>query len=298
MSNFQSYSAYVPEEEIFQTHGPQIREEMPVHRVTSAGNIITESSDTISRGNSGHESSEGWEATARSTAGRAISAADINPDTLISFDGMQAKASFWVSEGRLTKGADGTYVAGSGPVEAPQNIQGDISYIPDAVMEGVNAALEPLPQESLEMITAQGIGVALGRLDDASLTRKFSQASGLELADSQQRLTAIKAVYQQQADSAIQSRSGIGAADAPEFWAWAKANHQGQLQDAINKQLRSADVGGYKALADNWLSSTPPSLNALRAGGVPVRTNGSGVHECQVNGHWMTPAAAARAGLV
>ena len=297
--NFASYSTYVPTgtQELF-TAGPNLREDSPVHRTSSTNGVMTETTESnMDRGNSGHDSSEGWQATARSTTGRAISAADITADTLISFDGMQAKASFWVSEGRLSKAADGSYTEGSGPVEAPAETQGDIAPIPDQIMAGVNAALEPLPQESLEMITAQGIGVALGRFDDASLVSKFAQASGIELVDAGQRLDAVKAVYQQQADSAIRSRSGISAADAPEFWSWCRENHQGQLQDAIGKQLYSSDVSGYKALADRWVSSTAPSLAALQAGGIPTRKH-DGVLQCNVSGQWLTPSAAARAGLV
>lgn len=300
-SNFASYSSYVPtgNEQLF-TAGPNLREEAPVHRTSSIAGVMTETTEkNIDRGNSGHDTSvDGWKATARSTTGRAIAAADIGPDTLITLNGVQAKASFWVSEGRLTKGADGSYQEGSGPVEALQLVQGDIAPIPDAVMEGVNAALEPLPQESLEMITATGISVALGRSDDASLVRKFAQASGIELADAGQRLTAVKAVYQAQADNAIRSRSGISAAEAPAFWEWCRQNHQGQLQDAIGKQMYAADVSGYKALADRWMSSTPPTLAALTAGGIPTRKDGSGVLQCNVRGQWMTPAAAARAGLI
>ena len=299
--NFQSYSSYVPTGyEDLPTAGPNLREDSPVHRSSSTNGVLTETTEkSIDRGNSGHEvTTEGWQATARSTTGRAISQADITADTLISFDGMQAKASFWVSEGRLNKAADGSYTEGSGPVEAPAEIQGDISPIPDQIMAGVNAALEPLPQSSLEMITAHGISVALGRSDDASLVSKFAKASGIELADSHERLTAVKAVYQAQADNAIRSRSGISAADAPEFWQWARENHAGQLQDAIGKQMYAADVSGYTALANRWVSSTAPSLDALTAGGIPTRKDGSGVLQCRVKGQWMTPAAAARAGLV
>lgn len=299
--NFQSYSTYVPtgNEELF-TAGPNLREEAPVHRTSSTAGVMTQTTEAnIDRGNSGHEAStQGWQATARTTTGRAVSQADIGPDTLVEFDGMQAKASFWVSEGRLTKAADGSYTEGSGPVEAPAEIQGDIAPIPDHIMDGINAAIEPLPQSSLEMITAHGISVALGRSDDASLVAKFAKASGIELADAGQRLDAVKGIYQQQANSAIQSRAGIGAADAPEFWQWCKANHQGQLQDAIGKQMYSADVSGYTALANRWMAATPPTLAALQAGGIPTRKDGSGAIQCQIRGQWMTPSAAAKAGLI
>ena len=298
MSNFQSYSAYIPhaEETIFSA-GPQIRQESPVFRSSSLNGATTNSIEqSVDRGDSGHDASTGWQSTARSTTGRAISAPDITADTLIEFDGIQAKASFWVSEGRLTKGADGSFTEGQAEAEAPAETQGDISPIPDHIMEGVNAALEPLPQGSLDRIIAQGVGVACGRIDDASLTKQFAQASGLELADSQQRLSAVKAVYQAQADAAIRSRSGISAADAPEFWAWARENHPGQLQDAIGRQLHGADVGGFTSLANRWLSTTAPSLTAFQAAGIPTRTQHAGL-EVYLEGQWMSPSAAARAGL-
>ena len=123
-NNFQSYSTFVPTgtEELF-TAGPSLRQDSPVIRTSSTNGVMTETAETCyERGDSGHATSEGWQATARTTTGRAVSQADIGPDTLVTINGMQAKASFWVSEGRLTKGADGVYVEGSGPAEAPQEV--------------------------------------------------------------------------------------------------------------------------------------------------------------------------------
>ena len=57
-------------------------------------------------------------------------------------------------------------------------------------------------------------------------------------------------------------------------------------------------VSDFKALAGKWLASTAPSVDSLKAKGVPVKKKGSGVHEVHVQGHWMTPAAAARAGFI
>ena len=82
--NFQSYSSYVPQEEIFQ-RGPQIREEAPVHRVSSSAGVITESSDSLDRGHSGQinpaSGSNTWQATATTTTGRAVS--QITEDSLV-----------------------------------------------------------------------------------------------------------------------------------------------------------------------------------------------------------------------
>lgn len=294
---FASYSAYIPKEEIFSTTGPQIREDTPIHRVSSTGGNMTESSEkNYDRGNEGqlnpNHGDGSWKATARTTTGRV--ATEITGDTLVEFDGVQAKASFWLSEGRLTKAADGSFTENTNVAPTEHAIEGDHLPISDQTMDQVNQLLEPLPQSALNSIQAQATGMATGRLTDASLTAKFAQATGLDMADSAARLTVLKAVYQGQADQALQSRHGIGEADRAQFYQWCRENKQGQLADAITKQLNRNDVSGWAPLANQWMAANPPSLTAIKAAGnIPVRGN-----EIFIQGQWLSPSAAARAGLV
>ena len=300
MSGFQSYSSYVPENaEVYQA-GPQLRQESPVLRTSSSNGAMTTSSEQATdRGREGQLNpaygTEDWKASAMTKGGRVVT--NIQGDTLVTIAGVQGTVEFFVDQGMLQQGADGKYTEGTGNPPAPQVVDGDSLPLDAGAMSVVNAALGPLPQESLDGVTAQAIGVALGRLDDASLTKKFSKDSGLDPAESHERLTTIKAIYQAQADSALESRSGIGKADSVEFWAWAKSRHGGQLQEAIGKQLRSADVSGYAALAERWLSETPPTLEALKAGGIPTKVQ-DGALLCHVRGTWLTPKAAAQAGFI
>lgn len=118
------------------------------------------------------------------------------------------------------------------------------------------------------MITAEGVGVAL--------VRKFANATDLELADSQQRLNAIKAVYQVHANSTSNPAIALPLQMLP--------NSDSGLKLTTKANFRS--------------TSTLPILNTLKARGVLVRTTGGVVHECQVDEYWMTPAAVARAGLL
>ena len=302
MSNFQSYSSYVPHPEETFSASPTIREEAPVHRVGMSNGVLSTSTESSSdKGHSGqinpHSGTDSWQATARTATGRAVT--EITADDLVTINGMQAKVSFWVSEGVLQKGTDGQFTEGTGtPPEAPsQDSQVDHFPIDDGAMSVLNAALAPLPDYALDNITAHAIGAAIGRVTDQTLVSKFSQVSGLDPAESQERMTTMSAIYQDQADKALSTRYSIGADDKIAFWDWAKTNHQGQLQEAVGKQLRQHDVSGYKALADRWLNETAPSINALKAGGIPVRNQGTGP-QCFVAGTWMTPSAAARAGLV
>jgi hypothetical protein len=156
----------------------------------------------------------------------------------------------------------------------------------------VNEMLAPLPQSQLDSMIAQVAGVTCGTLSDASLTQKFATQSKISLEDAGQRLTVLKSLYQSQTDAAISSKYGIGSEDKSDFYSWCKANHKGAMQDAVMKQLHSNEVSGWKPLADRYLAANAPSLNAFRAAGIQVRGN-----QVFIGGHWMTPKAAAQAGL-
>lgn len=296
MSDFQSYSSYVPTHEVFQA-GPQIRQEAPVHRVgMNEGRVTATSEQAVDRGNSGqvneYSGTDAWQATARTVSGRAV--ADIQPETLVTFDGLQAPVSVWVTEGKLAKTADGTYQvpAAVAPV-APTGPDANFSAIPADAMETVNMLLEPLPQSSLDSIQAHAAGVASGRLPHASLVAKFATLAGVSLEDAAARLGVMSAIYSAQTDRSLQSNFGMGATDRAEFFDWCKANKSGHMCDALTRQMHAGDVSAWAPLVTQWAGTVAPSLDACRAAGLPVRGK-----EVFVKGHWMSPMAATRAGLI
>jgi hypothetical protein len=304
MSNFQSYSTYVPESVPKQyVSGPQIREESQVHRVTIGGGgsgAMTQSSDALTRANSGQinpaSGLDTWQATARTTRGEAVET--ITGDSLVTINGMQAKVSFFVKEGYLAKQADGSFTQGNGPAEAPPVDQGDILLPPVEMQELINGALSSLPAEHLDSFVAHSIGNITGTLTNESLVEKFAKDSAISLADAGQRVNALKLSYSAQADHALATRAGVGDSDKAAFYAWARSNEKGQLTDAVQRQLYSNDVSGYLALAQKWQSITAPSVAALQAAGIQTRTSGYGVLEVKIQNQWLTPKAAANAGLI
>ncbi|MEQ1685384.1 MAG: hypothetical protein ABL916_17195, partial [Burkholderiaceae bacterium] len=188
-------------------------------------------------------------------------------------------------------------VSTSKPVEAQQADTSEHHPVNDHDMSTINAALAEIEQGSVDGLAALGVGVAVGRLDSAALVQKFSQISGHDTEQSHARLVSIKAAYQSQADSAITSRYGIAPADLPAFYQWARASHQGKLQEAVHKQIHTHDVSGYRAMAAQWLAETPPSAATLKAAGLPVRMQDES-QQVFVQGQWMRSSAAARAGLI
>ena len=234
-------------------------------------------------------------ATAQNPDGSPVT--ELLPTTLVKIDGVQAPISFWVNEGRRQKGSDGKYTEAAGQaVEAPKADANDFLPIDRNSMDRLNHALEPLPQENLDSLMATAVGIAAGRLDQASLATQFANVTGRELNESQARMEAVQAIYQAQANEALTSRNGLSPADLPKFYEWARTQRRELLQEAIQKQLLTHDVSGYKALATQWRSRVAPSIEAFKAQGIPVRQQGQS-HEVFIRGQWMSPGAAARAGL-
>jgi len=302
MNNVTSYCAYadqnadLPEN---QSARPVIRANVGVSKVTSNGGVMEIQSAAPVQINGAeinpYYGTDSFAATARNPNGLPVT--QILPSTLVRIDGLQAPVSFFVDEGMLALQADGTYIQ-TEPNQAPAPADAS-DYLPidDAGMASINDALAPLEQKSLDGVAAFAVGVAIGTLSMDALANRFTVETGCDPAEGTRRIGAAAAVYQAQADTALMTRNGIDREDLPAFYLWARQHHREALQHAIHHQLYRHDVSGYKHLADKWASATPPSVAALKAAGVPVRTT-QGVAEAFIQGQWMTPAAAARAGVV
>lgn len=295
--SFQTYQAQPATPEPTSSHGNRFCE--TANRVTFVDGVMTETTAGTDKATTAElnpwHGTDSFAATARNPNGTA--ATEIRPTTLVTIDGVQAAVSSWVAQGRLHKAPDGSYQEAAGTPEAAPVDTSDVMPMDAQAMDAVNAALDTVDQGSLDGLMATGVAVAVMDMDPRTLEHKFSRVSGLGGEDAAQRLGTMQAAYQAQADTALMSRSGLSAADLPAFYAWAKQNHRGELQQAVHRQLQAHDVSGYRSLADRWFSSTPPSLKAIQAAGLPVRNLGQR-DEVFVSGQWMTPAAAAKVRLL
>lgn len=297
MTGFNSYSAYTAQPQVAPNDNAQIQTRDTTSHVSTVDGVVTEQAKTVERGSSAQLNpfygTDTWQATAINLRGGVLT--ELTPETSVTIGGLQAPISAFLEQGILTKDADGAYVL-AGATAAPQEDTSGLLPLSDQAMYEVNQALDVVDQGSVDNLAAAGVSVALGRMDHASLVTKFQQASGLDIGEAQARVTTITAAYQAQADNALMTRSGLAREDLGHFYAWAKVNKGGALQEAALRQFHSHDVSGYKALATQWSAATAPSIDALKASGVPVRQNG-GKDEAFIAGQWMSPGAAARAGL-
>lgn len=270
-----------------------------VQRVTLTNGAMTEESIATDKGrvsevNPWH-GTDSFKATARNQNGTPVH--ELLPTTLVEIGGVQASIATFVAQGVLHKSADGSYSESPAVAEVAPVDTADTLPLTEQAMAQVNEALAPVDQGSLDGLLATGLGAALGTIDNRTLQHKWTQVSGLGGDEGQAQLAVVVGAYQAQADAALLTRGGIEGADLSAFYAWARKNHRGELHQAMQRQVQGHDVSGYKALADRWMSETPPSLNALKAAGVPTRTHTMG-SEVWLRGQWMTPGAAARAGLI
>lgn len=148
---------------------------------------------------------------------------------------------------------------------------------------------------TLEAGLSLGISHLAGDVDFNAVVRKLSMGSGIEPSDASQRAQFILGTYQQQADSYL-AKQGIGKEDLPAFYEFAKTQ-KSALLGALNKHIRQGNLADYKPLVSKFLSSTAPSVEALRANGFQTRTVDK-QDQVRINGVWLGLKAAARANLI
>jgi hypothetical protein len=269
-----------------------------VTKVSSTDGVMTSNTQEQERGSMAELNPHHGDGTALATARhpRGLPVYEIEPDTIVTVNGVEAPVSFWVKEGYLQKTPTG--YAEATPEAAPQEAStAEVLPIPQEHMDIINAALEPMPQENLDAFIGVAVGASTGRLTMEQFQRKFTEMSGIGGADGASRLEAVWATYQAQTNAALTTRYGLGQDDLPAFYLWAQQHNTGAMTDALQRQFRTHDVSGWKALVNQWQAKTPPSLQAFKANGIPTRTM-AGKPEVFVRGSWMSPGAAARAGLV
>jgi hypothetical protein len=307
MSNFTSFNTYeAPRED---SHQAPVESRVNADAGMTTRVIVRDGVSTVeqtsSRGITGAELNpyHGTDTVFETAKGKhGIGLKEITDETLLTINGVQATAKFFKAEGFIHQTADGQWVEGSGePEAAPQaapveDISDNLS-MPLEVAEAVDNALDGVAHHQIDPLLATGVAVATGQVDIATLTRKLSEWSGATPAEAANRIATMQQAYQMQVDAAITSRTPVSAADLPDLYAWAKKAAPAELRGAIQGQIRGNDFSGFRALADRYLASNPPSVNAVQAAGIEVRTEGK-VAEVFLEGRWITLPTAARLGMI
>lgn len=310
MSNFTSYQHGAEEAQLQPQHITQtIRHNPETTRVVvreGVQSVETAGQDKARSSEAGpFHGTEGIFSTARNANGTPVMV--IGDDTLLEYQGVQATAKTLAMAGVISRNPDGTYAESQSSLGNPETEEspeeatgsGDVPIHPVNMAE-IHEAVTGLDEGVVHGILSIGIGVASGKLDAGKLEDHWARATGQRGEDS--KLGRLQAIFQFQADRATM-KAGIAQEDLGNFYEWAKANHRDQLADAIQKQVHQASSAGYATLAAKYMSSSAPSVEALKAAGLQVRKSSHRHGQVEVfipraGAGWMSPSAAARAGFL
>lgn len=306
-----SYQTYVPpvdQSEAVPYDRNPVTSDAPTHSITINGGQQSSHSQGVQSLDTGkdlgaYEASD-WRSGARTRDG--LPTSEITGSTIVSMHGMTASVQSLVSAGLLVADGKGGFAqtgatksegeAGQAPSETDTQ-SSDISEIPGEMLSMAEASIEVFDQHVVDHALGNAAAVATGAMSFEDVMSQVSSASGRDPADVAHRGQVVQAVFQGQADS-FMKKAGISESDLDDFYEFAKSTpNKAELTDAVQRQIYSRDMSGYRPLIARYLSSTAPSLASIREAGYPTRQVGQEV-QVQVRGTWTSAAAAARAGLI
>jgi hypothetical protein len=307
MSDFTSYSAYVPEEQndkappTLNLNNDQFARATVVNGVSTLEHIDKNASHNGYYANT--YAADDWRSTAKDHRGN--QSAMVGDSTRVTINGIEATAIDFMKAGYLEKDDRGNYrMAGEEPAEDPQEAQlaeaqqhyAELAPEANAI---VNSALEGLSDAGVETVTQYGIGMALGHLSTGLLVRQVSTMTGSDMAASEAKVETVRQVYQQQADDYIVSSLGVDREDLPGFYEFARrSQNRDALSKAVNRQIYSKRMDGYKSLAQLYMGTTAPSDQSLKAGGFETMVGRDGTQMVKYQGMWMSAKVAAFNGWI
>ncbi|WP_157354222.1 hypothetical protein [Thauera sp. 63] len=242
-------------------------------------------------------------ASARNAYGNLTSVDNIKPTTLISYGGTQTQAQVLERMGVLARDSSGRYyeVGGNQTSPAAQSqesreslpqVTGDsyeVEYFPTEIEDTLARAIDPLPQAIYQSALAKILEGTIGERDYLEIAR----LSGITPEDAKARAAFVEHAFSQQADS-VARREGIS--DPQELWDWAQKARPDAYSRARHELVYGRNVAPMKALAREFFSANPPSVEALRKAGYEVSTTPAGHTVVNINGRLVSPAAAAKLG--
>lgn len=257
-------------------------------------------------------SAQGMMGTVQNNGG--FSTTNVTPNSTIEIPGF-GRTSVKVAEslGYLTRTGDGRYVETSRLGKAEGSPEGGTQEESKAVPndapeseaelfgggyeEDYAELIKDVPQGVYDsLIASANVHISEG-LDQAGITEKLAprlaSSMGIEPKAAAAMLDEGATIWQAQADLVVEKHG----ADPDDFYQWARDNRRNELQQAVNGQLFQRSTKGYDALVNDYFDNTIPTVEALKAGGIPVVEKGGEVM-VKLKGHWMTVGAAVKARLV
>ena len=228
-------------------------------------------------------------------------AGNLKADTVVTYQGMEVELGTLAALGVVKRNGDSYEIASAaGNNQQPQSAQQatpqnslpeGVEHFSPAIEAQVAQAIDPFPQPLYDAAIARALEKGIDAVDFHDL----AYHSGMTPAEARQRAGVVMNAFSQQSDGIVKA-SGI--ANPAELYEWAARERKDELASARRELAFGRSTKALKALAADYFTSEPPSVETLKGAGIPVRFSSTGEVVALIRGNWMTPAAAAKAGLI
>lgn len=228
---------------------------------------------------------------------------NLQPSSVVTFQGMEVDLATLEALGEVKRTATGyetatpasNQQAGNQPQQQhqaqQQNTPDGLEAFPAEVESAFANAIDPVPQAIYDQSIAR---VLEGGLESININ-EIAALSGMSPAEAQQRAEFVVQAFTMQADQIAKAQ---GIETPAEVWEWAKTEQGEKFADARRQLAFTRNTAPLRSLVDSYFREVPPTVEALKRGGFNVRQDTAGNTVFNLNGNWMTPEAAARAGLI
>jgi hypothetical protein len=166
----------------------------------------------------------------------------------------------------------------------------DFMPIPQANMEALNAAIEPIPQTMYESVVAQYLQ---GGMDSIN-SKAIAATLGMDESDVRERITLAANVFQVHAKQGLK---GV-VADPDGALEWMATERPKDFARAMAQVVHGHNVGELRSLGLQYVKATNPDASTLRNAGFETSTAKDGTEMVRIQGQWMSVRAAVHAGLI
>jgi hypothetical protein len=300
MSNYQSYSTATPE---LSQDAPQDNlsgQPSGTHSISINGDISTSNHSQTARVTSSDliQNTGDWRSTGRTQIG--IPTNQIDADTIVTIKGVDGTVSSFIKAGVLTsdgKNFELTEVQQGSTQDSPK----DSFEIPpsDDFNQAIDNAIAPFSDSVLSSAIPRAIDAIANGADIDSLVTELSHMAGIDQGETKERFEYVSKAFEEQANALLSSKLGLDSADRNELYEWARSSNQGRqlLKDAVTTQVNGNSVRGWHNLYEAFTKSVAPSIEALKAHGIPTKHEGSKTL-VQLRGQWLSLESATRMGMI
>ena len=245
-----------------------------------------------------------WRSTATNRVGMPVS--QLTGDTRVIIGGMESTVNAHILAGNLKEDGKGSWELSDSirglNVDKPsisEEVSDEINQPPE-ITESLNKALEAFSDTAVVAMMPRVIDSISKGEDITSLASQLSQMANINQEDALVRMSHVVSTFTVEAEHKLSRNFGLDKAGQQDLFNFAREDAKGRqmLNEAINKQVSSKSMSGWKALVDHYYNSVPPTNEALKKAGIPTKTGSNNETLIKMDGNWVNLKTAVNLGWI